>query len=93
MGAGVSERYEYRVVITGSMADGYTAVLVDEPEETDSPLRGYAATPILAIAALHECLLEWPNGGSDRWLESTREGHQMQRTFTGTVRGTIKEPS
>jgi hypothetical protein len=57
--------------------DGSVTVYLDG---TDSPLRGHGETQILALAALADCLREWANGGSDRWLNSPA-GVKFARMF------------
>jgi hypothetical protein len=57
--------------------DGTVTVYVDE---LGSPLRGYGESMILALAALADCLREWPVSGADRWLSSSA-GVKFARMF------------
>ena len=49
-------------------------------DDANSPLRGHGDTQILALAALMETLVDWANGGSDRWLNSPA-GTKFARMF------------
>jgi len=65
----------------------YTLIVEDEGDtstaylsEVGSPIRGCGSTPLEAIAALCECIKQWPSSGADRWL-NTPVGTQFARQF------------
>ena len=69
--------YHYQVTVDDNKDGTFTAYVDDD---RDGPLRATGDSPIAALREFVKVLVDWQEGGSERWL-NTSAGVKLARQF------------